>query len=122
MVSILLSGCGNEKNPISAGTYTMQQTPGKAFAPAVTLNLHDNSFSFTYDPLLSYFPNGTFTVSDGKVRAVTDDGKFTYLFEIVDNTTLRFVQNGSAQTITASGELAVHDGATFKFMENANEK
>ena len=88
----------------------------------LTFDPEDSSFSFAYDLLLSYLPHGTYTVSDGKLRAATEDGRFVYIFEVVDDATIRFVQSGSSPTTTVSGGLAVSDGAEFKLKEDVNNQ
>lgn len=122
LVCAFLSGCIKEKSQISAGTYVMQGASEAFLAPHITFDPEDSSFSFAYDLLLSYLPHGTFTVSDRKLRATTEDGKFVYLFEVVDDSTLRFVQSGSSPTTMTSGGLAVNDGAEFKLKENTNNQ
>lgn len=122
LVCASLSGCGNEKSPTPAGTYVMQGAAEAFLAPHITFDPEDSSFSFAYDLLLSYLPHGTYTVSDGKLRAATEDGKFVYIFEVVDDATIRFVQSGSSPTTTVSGGLAVSDGAEFKLKEDVNNQ
>ena len=122
LICAFLSGCVNGKSSISAGTYVMQGVSEDFLAPRITFDPEDSSFSFAYDLLLSYLPHGTFTVSDRKLRAATEDGKFVYVFEVVDDSTLRFVQSGSSLTTMTSGDLAVNDGAEFKLKENTNNQ
>lgn len=75
-------------------------------------------FVFSYDGFSSYRPTGIFTIDEGKVTCVTDDGKYTFIFEIVDNDTLRFVQDGSSELKTMENGIAASGGAIFKRTED----
>ena len=91
-------------------------------SPSIDFDLENNTFTFNYDPLSSYLAHGTFRISGGKVIAETDDGKYTYIFEITDNDTLTFIQKGSSEIeITDAPDSfripRVFDGAEFKFTE-----
>jgi hypothetical protein len=61
----------------------VEDEPG--IVPAISFNLKNNTFTFTFDILSSYLNAGTITIDNGKVVGITDDDKYTYVFEIVDS-------------------------------------
>ena len=81
--------------------------------PSVWLNYKDNTFSFGYDSLSSYLSYGTFSEENGKITAVTDDGLYTYIFEVKDEDTIAFVEDGSSAIIMTKGDSVVKDGSEF---------
>lgn len=81
--------------------------------PAVTLNYKDKTFSFSYDVFSSYLSYGTFSEENGKITAVTDDGWYTYIFEVKDEDTIAFVGAGSSAIIMTEGEPVIKDGSEF---------
>jgi len=82
----------------------------------ITFDLHKNRFTLVCDPLSSYLNTGTIEL-DGKITATTDDGKYTYIFEVVDNDTIRFVQNGSSDIASRLEGDPLADGTEFKFCD-----
>lgn len=50
----------------------------------------DKTFSFSYDVLSSYLNHDTYAEDDGQLVLNTDDGKYQYTFEIIEDYTLRF--------------------------------
>ncbi len=117
-VSILLFGCSRTVYGVSEGTYVMQGTQDEIQKPAITFNVGKRTFSFTYDILSSYSPYGSWDFEDDNIVAKTDDGKYTYIFEVMDNDTIRFVQKGSSPITTVEGNTPVTDGAEFAFEDN----
>lgn len=101
---------------VSGGTYTAGDRDN-AQAPKITFDLNSNRFTFTYDLLSSSENTGTIEIKNGKVIATTDNQQDTYIFEIVDNDTLRFVQKGSSEVETRSGAAPVVDGTEFLFSD-----
>lgn len=95
------------------GTYISQDS-GKV---SISFDWAEKRFSFDYDPLSSYYPAGTIKVEDGVVTATTEDNKYTYIFKIIDNDTICFVQEGSNVVKTVEGETPVIDGTRFTFVE-----
>ncbi len=89
-----------------------------ATVPAsITFDLNKDTFSFSYDLLSSYLPHGTWEIEKGKVLATTHDKNYVYIFDIIDNVTLKFVQKGSS-TITYTDENintnpSIVDGTKF---------
>lgn len=117
---VFLSNCGNQVvYGISGGTYKMVTNTATAFAPAVSFDLTEGQcFQFTFDLLSSYLSVGSVTMN-GHAVCKTDDGKFTYIFEVVDNDTLRFMAKDSSATVRVDGTTAVPDGALFKYVEGS---
>jgi len=111
----LLSGCTKTVYGLSDGTYVMQGAQDKTLQPTITLNVEEETFFFSYDVVSSYFPHGSWECYDGTFVAKTDDNKYTYLFEVVDKDTIRFVQRNSSQITSIKGDTLVLDGAEFKF-------
>ena len=119
LVIVPLCGCGdNAHYGLSEGTYTASVSEEVPFPPRVTFNLSDDTFTFSYDALSSYLAYGTFEISDGRIIAKTDDGKYTYLFRIRDNDTIVFVAEGSSEIVMIQGEPSVVDGTEFRFSED----
>ena len=113
-VLVMLSGCDNKQvYHLSDGTYEMETKGETDLAPAVTFDLKENTFVFTYDLLSSYANIGTITVNDGTVVGVTDDDNYTFIFEIVGDDAVKFVAEGSGSTQTVEGKTAVPDGSIF---------
>ena len=97
---------------ISEGTYAV--SPQDMYSPQIYFDLQEFEFVLSADPALSYLSVGTFEL-DERIVATTDDGKYTYIFEVVDNNTIRFVQQGSSVIASPLSGQAVADGTEFKF-------
>lgn len=84
--------------------------------PTLTLNEEEHTFSFAYDVLSSYMPCGTYQMTDKLLTATTEDGLYQYLFEVVDNHTLKFIQEGSSEVYLFDDHLGVpiEDGSLFE--------
>ncbi len=100
---------------ISSGAYVLQSETDTPINPTISFDIKDKTFSFTYDPLSSYLSYGSFEITNGKIKAKTDDGKYTYIFKIIDNDKICFVEKGSSKiTMTPqSTPPSVSDGAKF---------
>lgn len=66
-------------------------------------------FEFWYNMVMSAYPSGTYEVRDGKIYAASDQvfAGSVYVFEIVDEETLRFCKE-------ESDEIGVEDGTVYK--------
>ena len=62
---------------------------------------------------------GTYTVEDDLLIAVTSDGKYHYQFQIIDGSTLKFIQSGSSDVSLTDEKLGIPivDGAEFTLAE-----
>ena len=107
----------NEVNSFtdSKRIYVMETNEDAVIIPAIQLNEEDNTFSFTHDPLSSVIIGGTFEIKDGILSAKSDNGN-DYLFDVVDEDTLRFIQDGSAKIELKDDKIGipVSDRAKFK--------
>lgn len=102
---------------LSEGTYTVEGAENATVPASITFDLNKDTFSFSYDLLSSYLPHGTWEIEKGKVLATTHDKNYVYIFDIIDNVTLKFVQKGSS-TITYTDENintnpSIVDGTKF---------
>ncbi len=89
-------------------TYSFQ---GKEFTESARLSLYDSGqFFFGFSPISSYLGAGTYTVEDGQLIARTSDGKFTYVFDLVDDT-LVFDGEASSDMVWFSG---LEDGSVLQ--------
>ena len=114
VMSAVLTFCGcTQPTPVlSDGTYVTSGNETDFFQPAITFDLTEHRFSFGLNPSSSYLTAGTISVDNGYVTAATDDGAYTYIFEIKDKNTVCFVQKGSDTVM--KGESPVTDGTEFK--------
>lgn len=130
MITFLLNfvGCSNlgltqtekQTNEVNSFTdskriYVMETNEDAVIIPTIQLNEEDNTFSFTHDPLSSVIIGGTYEIKDGILSAKSDNGN-DYLFEVVDEDTLRFIQDGSAKIELKDDKIGipVSDRAEFK--------
>ncbi|MEY8338879.1 hypothetical protein AALB16_12800 [Lachnospiraceae bacterium 62-35] len=90
----------------------IQKADGEEFIPYITIDEKDKTFLFSYDVLSSYLAAGTYTESQGQLELKTDDGKYRYIFDIVDENTLKFNQKNSSDIHKIMGE-EIKDGAEF---------
>lgn len=73
--------------------------------------LHDDGTStFTFSPISSYIGNGTYEIDGDRLALMTDDGYYTYVFDMVDDT-LVFNASASSDKVWFSG---ITDGSVFK--------
>ena len=87
---------------------------GSLGIPALTLQ-SGHEFQFSYDMLSSYLPYGMYTIKGHILTAITYDGRYQYRFEIINEDTLRFLQDGSSDVSLIDERLgtAIHDGDLF---------
>lgn len=116
--ALTLAACKNNKDTLTSGSYKMvvQEEGDDRITPCFTIDMDKHSFVLSSDLLSSYLPIGTFEISDGILTATTDDGKYQYVFEIIDDETLSFIQDESSHIITISEQFAVpaYSSAQFK--------
>lgn len=121
ILGIIFSFCSCDKAVygLSEGVYKAKQENDDVLTPYVTFDMQNSTFTFSYDPLSSYLSVGKYEIKNGKVTAKTDDGKYTYIFEIIDNDTIAFVEKGSSDIkMTVEDEKSsVVDGTEFIFSE-----
>lgn len=73
------------------------KTDRAGFVPEIFINETDKTFSFSYDVLSSYIAIGTYTEDEEQLVLKTDDGKYHYTFDKVDDHTLKFNQENSSE-------------------------
>ena len=83
--------------------------------PCLTL-LDKENFVFSYDVLSSYIPMGTYETVDGELVATDKEKGSRYVFEVVDENTLKFIKEKSADVslIEENMGIAITDGALFE--------
>lgn len=86
------------------------------YLPSLDIDKNNQTFSITNDVLSSTIIGGTYKAEDNMFIAETYDKQKVYQFEIIDNDTLKFVQEKSSTfelTDEAIG-VAIVDGSIFK--------
>lgn len=76
--------------------YYMKTDATDIVIPVISLSEEENSFTFSYDILSSYLSVGSYENIDDKLILVTDDNKYKYVFEIVDEKILKFIEKESS--------------------------
>lgn len=81
----------------------------------IILDENNKSFSFSYDVLSSYLAVGTYMMENEQLKLETDDGKYHYTFDIIDDNTLKFNQENSSDIglINETLKEEMKDGAEF---------
>lgn len=101
---------------VSSGTYSVIDED-ELLLPNITFDMQNNQFTFTYDFLSSYLHTGKIKIENKKIIATTDDNKYTYIFKIIDNDTIKFVENGSSKVVDILGNVVITDGTEFNFVD-----
>ena len=111
---LLLAGCAPRAIAPRSGVYRMSAPPETVIAPSLTLDTEGNTFLFSYDVLSSFLPIGTFAQEDD-VIICTGDATHTYLFRVVNETTLAFIEKGSSPVTLTDERIGapVADGSVF---------
>lgn len=86
----------------------------------------NNQFVFTYNILSSYLGVGTYTMEDQIVTANTDDGKYTYVFHILEDGSLLFDVDKSAEVFVIKEDsknlVALDTDTAFTKTNDANSE
>lgn len=78
---------------------------------AVLILNSDYTFQFTYDSLSSHLPYGEFYIEDGKLLCDTIDGKYCFVFDIVDNSQISFdAESSSIPPASDGSSVALENG------------
>ena len=111
---LMLAGCAARAITPRGGVYRMSAPPETVIAPTLTLDTEAGTFLFSYDVLSSFLPVGTFTQEDDVVTCA-GDATHTYLFRVVNETTLAFIAEGSSPVTLTDDRLGepVLDGSVF---------
>lgn len=101
---------------ISEGTYRMVTQADSPHQPFIHFDMGNDSIRFVFgrDLRMSFAYRGTVTLN-GQVNLHCENGGEKWIFEVVDNDTIRFVQKGSSEFPLKEGTLP--DGAIFQCAE-----
>lgn len=91
----------------------------------VELDTINNTFTFFYDSSTpdAFSYKGSYDTQDGVLTAVTEDGTETFRFQVVDQDTLSFIQDGStAIAMDEWGDSIIGDGEVFRTQESAFDR
>lgn len=112
---LLLAGCAPRAVTPRSGVYRMSVPPETIDVPSLMLDAETGAFAFSFDALSSYLPVGSYEQDGSILRCLTDDSLYTYLFRVVNETTLAFMADGSAEVRLTDQRLGepVLDGSVF---------
>lgn len=115
---MMATACGSaDEKELTTGNYTLGGFQEDVIGedPTLVIVAEDKTFSFMYDVDASEWPSGAYEIDGDKAICTTDDGKNTYIFEIVDEETLTFVKDESSEVkIKSKGNLVdLDDEAQF---------
>ena len=84
-------------------------------APTLTLDAENKTYHFFFDALSSYLPIGSYEQDGDVIVCLTDDGRLPYLFRVVNETTLAFIAEGSADVSLTDPRMGetVQEGSVF---------
>lgn len=109
IATVMLVACSNRQDVILPyGTYTLE-TSEDSIKPTIELG-EDGKFTFVFSAFSSYIGYGAYEIDRNKLVLRTDDEKYTYLFDIVNNTLVFNADNSSEIT----GVANIPTGAIFK--------
>ncbi len=114
-VSLMSNSKDNEQDSLlENGTYYMFDKQNKQTVNSIQIK--DNTFSFTYDLLSSYYVYGNYKIEGNTLIATTNDGLYKYVFEI-DGNELIFNENESSPVKLIDDRLGVQveNGSIFKY-------
>lgn len=112
---LVMTACAPRAVAPHGGVYRMSVPPETLIVPALTLDAEAGTFLFAYDGFSSYLPAGAYTQDGAVLSCRTDDGRYTYLFRVVNETTLAFIAEGSADMtlIDERSGAPVVEGSVF---------
>ncbi len=82
---LTLSGCGKTeaKQPDTTADRMYKWVGEDQFTDTASVTLNrDGTFMMCFSPISSYIGHGEYTESDGRLVLNTDDGDFTYTFDV----------------------------------------
>lgn len=118
IIIFILVGCStesSEKKSLISGVYVLSDNKT---AMELVIDMSENRF--TVNVLGSEFLSGKIEIDDNKLAAITDDGKFEYVFEIKDEKTLEFISGESDLLVSVGGDSStvdMSDGLKFTLLE-----
>lgn len=115
-----LGACNHETRSITVkdGTYILKQS-GSEIGPSPSVTISNETISFFYDALSSYWPHGTYTIEDNLLIMTTDDKKYQYVFHLEEDQLL-FQKDDSSPVSLIDRRLGVEltDNAVFQWKDN----
>lgn len=138
LLAVLLLGtlccCGYDNDNVAeqtirAGVYELvldddntvakEKAEGYVSIPYLSINTGKSTFDLEYDPLSSYRPSGCYTVSGSLLICKTDDGLYTYTFNIIDSEHISFNASLSDELCVYSDAIApeIVDGSVFNYID-----
>lgn len=102
---------------ISEGTYELTEEIAEC-VPVIHFAMSDSEIRFTMaaDRRISLAYHGRVEL-DGRVNAIADNGKDRWIFEVVDNDRIAFIQRGSSEWKLGS-DIKLPDGAIFQYVQS----
>lgn len=116
---LLLCGCGQsgKEADLQEGMYVEQS--GEVSGSSLYFCFYPQEQTFRYGGIaVSYFVSGSYTLGEGTITAVTEDGENTYIFRLIDDETIAFVSEGSSEIYSLSTSSLIEDGALFKLLDH----
>lgn len=103
---------------IYSGTYIMKTTDNSntKSKPSITIHTYNQSFSLeTGDMLSSFYPYGSYSISDDKLICTTTDCDYIYVFRIINKDQLQFISDESyiPEIIDKEHSLEITDDTVF---------
>ena len=118
LILLILTGCNSndDTQTVKNGTYIMVHEAESIFTPSVTIS--DSTISFSFDPLNSYWPHGSYSIEEDILTMTTDDNRHSYVFHI-DGDDLIFQKDGSASVrlIDKRAGAQVTDQSEFQLVD-----
>ena len=117
---LVLTGCTAQAIIPRAGVYGMSVPPDTVAVPALLLDAETGFFAFSYDALASYHPFGSYMRQGNMIVLTTMDGLYTYRFRVVNETTLAFIAEGSADVSLTDPAIGaqITEGSVFLLRED----
>lgn len=120
LLQLQLFACSTNKETsiIKEGTYVLEQSDSNQSA-VPTILIEGNHFTFSYDILSSYFPNGTYDLKENIATMTTEDGLYSYVF-LVENGALIFQKDKSSDVKLTDERMGtqITDQAKFNIQTN----
>ena len=121
VVAATISGCGSKvQYGISEGTYEMEYKEGFEILPTVRFIMEEDKNGKPIQQFILSYNAGTPTTYtgefelDGKVNLISKGDK-KFIFEVVDNDTIKFVEKGSDEIVEDGPHI--EDGTEFIYVE-----
>lgn len=94
---VLCIGCVGENTVVLSGTFKAEGSKSgpEMMKASLIIDVEKERFIFSYDSLSSYLSEGSYVIDEDVLTAKTSDGRFVYLFNVIDSETLVFVEEGS---------------------------